>query len=224
MQKHGAVHRTLIYPSSLPAGLLSELRMEQKRSMLDVVGAYALHKSLDAERLGTECLDSGHGHQGTRGSPGRAALGQQAAEDVAMALPGGRSRDSIALDAQAKHLAEVARWADQHHARERAEALRGYLSAVAARDASVLIALRRMCAHCPRTFKAEDMYYAKQGDTSLGVIALGKPTLSAGEVTNFIQYRLSIIDLDRKPAAKIPKHAELDEEILAAVRRERAQA
>jgi len=101
---------------------------------------------------------------------------------------------------------------------ESVSVIRDYLISSTAKDCSIMIAMQHI-----EDEKAPPLH-ARHGRQGVDPQDCGMITISCSNPNPLvIRYRVTVVDLDRKPLSKIRKHYELDKKIVEAARRQTAQ-
>jgi inositol-pentakisphosphate 2-kinase len=100
--------------------------------------------------------------------------------------------------------------------KEAIEAIRSYIIATTAKDCSIMITMRRAPEY--ELNKSELPRLQTENENGLVIVdVVGKEKEERRE--HRVEYRISVVDLDRKSTSKIPKHYELDQQILKAAKK-----
>jgi len=106
--------------------------------------------------------------------------------------------------------------------KESIQTMRSYVIATTAKDCSIMITMRSNghtdALNKNNSSSKEESFSAKlQTEKENGVVVFSETEKIEG--LHSVEYRISVVDLDRKSTSKIPKHYELDQQIIKAAKK-----
>ncbi|KAG7671825.1 hypothetical protein Ndes2526B_g07265 [Nannochloris sp. 'desiccata'] len=197
--------------------VLQNISRAQQACHVDIVGIYHLHHlmmlKLNAreERAEETCEEAP-----LDGSPIISDIVEDGDNDF-------RCRDDVQVYLTAREHRDAIDDVVRLPWKESVETLRSYVIATTAKDCSIMITMRsngRRDARNKSKEKEDSSFLAKlQTEEENGNVVFFEKEEKEGLYN--VEYRISVVDLDRKSTSKIPKHYELDQQIIKAAKKQR---